>query len=126
MANDGTVRFLGLNDGSNNNRVVILYDSSANRIRAIVSSGGTKYVDFYYNVTDVTDFNKVAVKYKANNFALWIDGVERATDTSGSAPIGLNDLEFNLNSGGPFFGKTKALAVFPYLSDSELQSLTTI
>ena len=126
LANDGTVRFLGLNDGSNNNRVVILYDSSANRIRAIVSSGGTKYVDFYYNVTDVTDFNKVAVKYKANNFALWIDGVERATDTSGSAPIGLNDLEFNLNSGGPFFGKTKALAVFPYLSDSELQSLTTI
>ena len=126
LANDGTVRFLGLNDGSNNNRVVILYDSSANRIRAIVSSGGTKYVDFYYNVTDVTDFNKVAVKYKANDFALWIDGVERATDTSGSAPIGLNDLEFNLNSGGPFFGKTKALAVFPYLSDAELTELTTI
>ena len=126
LANDGTVRFLGLNDGSNNNRVVILYDSSANRIRAIVSSGGTKYVDVNYQLTNILDFHKVAVKYKANDFALWIDGVERATDTSGSAPIGLNDLEFDLNSGGPFFGKTKALAVFPYLSDSELQSLTTI
>ena len=107
LANSGTVRYLGLNDGSSNNRVVILNDGTANRVRAIVSSGGTKYADLYYNVTDVTDFHKVAVKYKANDFALWIDGVERATDTSGSAPIGLNDLDFEL-SGGNFYGKSQS------------------
>jgi hypothetical protein len=125
LANSNTVRYLGLNDGSSNNRVVILNDGTANRIRAIVSSGGTKYADLYYNVTDVTDFHKVAVKYKANDFALWIDGVERAIDTSGSAPIGLNDLDFEL-SGGNFYGKCKALAVFnEALSDTELTNLTS-
>ena len=125
LVNSGLVRYLGLSDGSNNNRVVILNDGTANRIRAIVSSGGTKYADLFYNVTDVTDFHKVAVKYKANDFALWIDGVERATDTSGSAPIGLNDLEFDLNTGGAFYGKCKALAVFnEALSDDELNNLT--
>ena len=126
LANSGTVRYLGLNDGSNDNRVVILNDGTANRIRAIVSSGGTKYADLFYNVTDVTDFHKVAVKYKANDFALWIDGVERATDTSGSVPIGLNDLEFDLNSGGAFYAKCKALAVFnEALSDTQLTNLTS-
>ena len=126
LANSGTVRYMGLNDGSSDNRVIILNDGTANRIRAIVSSGGTKYVDFAYDVTDVTDFHKVAVKYKANDFALWVNGVERATDTSGSAPIGLNDLEFDLNSGGAFYGKCKALAVFnEALSDSELTNLTS-
>ena len=125
FVNSGLTRYLGLNDGSSNNRVVILNDGTANRIRAIVSSGGTKYADLYYSVTDVTDFHKVAVKYKANDFALWIDGVERVTETSGSAPIGLNDLDFEL-SGSPFYGKCKALAVFnEALSDSELTQLTT-
>ena len=126
FVNSGATRYLGLNDGSSSNRVVILYDGTLNRIRAIVSSGGTKYADLYYSVTDVTDFHKVAVKYKANDFALWIDGVERVTETSGSAPIGLNDLDFEL-SGSPFYGKTKAVAIYKEaLTDAELQSLTTI
>ena len=126
LSNDGTTRFVGLNDGSNSNRVVILYFSSANKIRAIVSSGGTKYVDVDYQLTNVLDFHKVAIKYKLNDFAFWIDGVEVATDTSLNAPIGLDRLDFLLSGANNFFGKTKALAVFPYLSDSELQSLTTI
>ena len=124
FVNSGATRYLGLNDGSSSNRVVILYDGTLNRIRAIVSSGGTKYADLYYSVTDVTDFHKVAVKYKANDFALWIDGVERVTETSGSAPIGLNDLDFEL-SGSPFYGKTKALAVYKEaLTNANLRSLT--
>ena len=127
LANDGTVRYFGLNDGSNNNRAVFLFDSTANRVRAIVSSGGTKYVDFNYTVTDLTEFHKIALKYKADDFALWIDGVERNTDTSGLTPIGLDNLEFDLNLGGALYGNVKCLAVFKEaLSDTELQKLTTI
>ncbi len=97
------------------------------KIRVIVYSGGVKQVDFNYTVTDVTDFNKVAVKYKENDFALWIDGVERATDTSGSAPVGLDDLSFDLNSALPYYGKVKALAVFDeVLENDELELLTGI
>ena len=127
MADDGTTRFLGLNDGSNSNRVVILYFSSTNKIRAIVSSGGTKYVDINYQLTNILDFHKVAIKYKLNDFAFWIDGVEVATDTSLNAPIGLDRLDFLLAGANNFFGKTKALAVWKEaLSDEELTELTTI
>ena len=38
--------------------------------------------------------NKIALKYKANDFALWINGTEVATDTSGITPTGLDRLEF--------------------------------
>ena len=116
FVNSGATRYLGLNDGSSSNRVVILYDGTLNRIRAIVSSGGTKYADLYYSVTDVTDFHKVAVKYKANDFALWIDGVEVASDISGSTlPNGtLTKLAFSeiSTTGGLFIGKNRAIAVF--------------
>jgi hypothetical protein len=127
LANDSTTRFVGLNDGSNSNRVVILYFNSANKIRAIVSSGGTKYVDVNYQLTNVLDFHKVAIKYSLNDFALWIDGVEVATDTTLNAPIGLDRLDFLLSGANNFFGKTKALAVWKEaLSDAELTELTTI
>ena len=126
LANSGTTRFVGLNDGSNSNRVVIVYYNVSNRIRAIVSSGGTKYVDVNYQLTNILDFHKVAIKYKLNDFALWIDGVEVKTDTTLNAPIGLDSLDFLLSGANNFFGKTKAVAVFPYLTDAELADLTTI
>jgi len=79
----------------------------------------------------VTDNNKIAFKYKENDFALWINGVEVATDNSGVTFNADELIKLNLtaqdNVSFPFFGKTKALAVWKEaLSDSELQSLTTI
>ena len=75
------------------------------------------------------NYNKIAVKYKANDFALWINGVEVGTDTSGATSSGLNSLQFNdgISSASlPFYGKCKALAVFnEALSDSELTQLTS-
>ena len=125
LANDGNARYLGLNDGSSNNRVVILYYVAANAIRAIVEASDVKVLDEYYIVTDVTDFHKVAVKYKANDFALWVDGEERETSSSGSAPIGLNKLDFTLSSNN-FYGKCKAIRVYKEaLSDTDLENLTS-
>ena len=126
LANDGSVRYLSLTDGTSNNRVLILYYSSANNIRTIITSGGTNYMDKNYGVTSVLDFHKVAIRWKANDFSLWVDGSERKTDTSGSVPIGLNSLSFDSGTGSSnFYGKCKAVAVFDYLSDSELTQLTT-
>ena len=69
----------------------------------------------------------MAFKWKANDFAFWIDGVEVGADTSGSVPSGLNrlalDRQLNTNT---FYGKVKQLQVYPTaLSDSELTILTT-
>ena len=75
-------------------------------------------------------FKKCAIKYKENDFALWIDGVEVATDTSGNtfSANTLNELSFTRGDAAQnLFGKTKCLAVWKEaLSDEELTLLTTI
>jgi hypothetical protein len=127
LANDGSVRYLGLSDGSSGNRAVILNDSSNNNIRGIVSSGGTKYADFGFVVSDVTTFNKVALKWKANDFQLWINGVKRAADLSGSSPIGLDRLSFDLAGGNTYDGKIRDIRVYntKEMTDSEVDILLT-
>ena len=128
LADVAVNRAISISDGSGNNRVNILYSTSSNQIRVIVMVGGSTQFDTSYSVTSVKDNHKVALKYKANDFALWIDGIERATDTSGTIypQNTLNKLAFNVGSGiFPFYGKTKALAVFKEaLSNDELELLT--
>ena len=79
-------------------------------------------------VTDATQFNKVAVKYKLNDYALYINGSEVATDTSGAAPIGLQELAFD-NGGGSndFYGKIRDIRVYntKEMTDSEVDILLT-
>ena len=126
LSNDGTIRYLSINDGTSNNRVTFLYYSSNTNIRVIVSSGGTNVMDKNSGVSSTLDFHKVAIKWKENDFAFWLDGVKVQTDTSGLAPIGLNTLSFDVAGSGNFFGKVKQLQVFKTaLSDSELVTLTT-
>ena len=70
--------------------------------------------------------NKIALKYKANDFALWINGTEIATDNSGIAPTGLSQVAFSGASGAnAFYGKAKSVMVFKEaLTDLELAKLT--
>jgi hypothetical protein len=91
LANDGTSRRISLNDGTSSNKVNIEYDETANRIRASITSGGSAQT-LTYNATNLLQFNKIAVKYKQDDFAIWLNGVEVVTDTSGNAPIGLSEL----------------------------------
>ena len=124
LADDGTIRYISIDDGSTNNRITIFYQSN-NKIRTIVEASDVIVFDKNYTVTDITDFHKVAVKWKANDFALWVDGLERGTSSSGSAPSGLNELVFELG-GSPFYGKCKALTVYnTALTDAELTELTS-
>ena len=131
FVSSGTSRRIAISDGAvsggGNNRLEILYSSSTNLINFQVFSGGIFQGSRSYTVTDITDFNKVAVKYKKDDYALWINSVEVATMTSGNTPTGLNTLRFEDGSGGnDFYGKCKQLIVFnEALSDSELQTLTS-
>ena len=126
LANDGTFRQLTLSDNSTSNRVSIDFTSTDNQIRSFSSSGGSTVANMTSTVSDANQFNKVAVKYKLNDYALWINGVEVATDTNANVPIGLNELSFD-NGGGSndFYGKNKNLQVFKRaLTDTELYLLT--
>ena len=68
------------------------------------------------------------VSRKLNEFKLFVNGVQRAIDTSGAVPaVGtFNKLSFNDGALSKLYGKTKNLKVFNYaLTDEELQTLTT-
>jgi len=71
--------------------------------------------------------NKIAFKYKNNDFALWVNGVEVGTDLIGVIPTGLNKLSFDDGNGSSdFYGKVKQLQVYDTsLSDTQLAALTS-
>jgi len=124
LGTDSTIRQIAIGNSTNN--VKFLYNSSSTAHRAIVKVSGTNVFDFTYTVSDI-GFHKVAIKYKQNDFALWVNGIERGTDTNGSTPSGLSEIAFDDGSGGSdFYGKTKELMTFnEALSDSELEDLTS-
>ena len=96
----------------------------------MVVSGGSVQFNQTFATSNTLDFNKIAVSYAENNFALWVNGVKVRTDTSGVtfSENTLTNISFAdaNNTSNKFFGKTKCVAVFPYLSDAELTALTTI
>ena len=129
LADDSVIEGISLSDGTTSNRVVIFKWNASNTIRGRVTSGGTNTLNQSETLSDITSFNKIAIKYKLNDFAIWINGVEVFTDNSGAVPTGLNQLYLSSTGGGlgsDFYGKVKQLQVFKIaLSDSELATLTT-
>ena len=126
--NSATYNHLSLNDGTSNNNVVI-WSHSGDVIRTNVTASGSYTLNFTTSVNSINSFNKVAIKYKQNDFSVFINGQEIHTDTSGNVPTGLNQLSFDNGSGGTtiFEGSVKSLHYFPEeLTDTELQQLTTI
>ena len=109
------VNILGV-DGA----VQIRSGSATNRIQAVATSGGVTQT-LVTTAFDVTTNLKIALKYKLNDFALWVNGTEIATDLSGIAPVGLNELRIENHT------KTKSVQLYTTaLSDAELTTLTTI
>ena len=124
---------LGLSDGSGANRIGFQTSATANQIRFVVDAGGNQASKFFV-LDDITDFNKLALKWKQDDFSFWVNGIKIGTDTSGNVPAlnALNTLDFYYGTGNGtgiynFTAKTKALAVWKEaLSDEELTELTTI
>jgi len=128
--NFGVASIISLTDGTNTNRVMIYWNTNDTIILFIrVNSVYVAEYTIPANQVDVSIFNKIAIKYKTNDMSFWLNGTKVATDTSGTmfSANTLTKLAFNSGSGGAFYGKVKALAVFKEaLTDAQLQSLTTI
>ena len=118
--------YISIDDNTSNNRILI-YSTSTDDIKALVGSGGFTQAAFTATNQDPTTFNKVAVKYKQNDLALWINGIKLLTDTLGSTPIGLSNLGFRAGGGtNPLHGSAKQIQYFDSaLTDSELEQLTS-
>jgi len=135
LSDDTSIRLIGLNNGSDTDRVYFYFRNSSlsnpNRVRTEIISGSSVQYGAYHNIPNsgsVLDFNKMAIKWKENDISVYINGdnVYSSTGTA-AAPVGLNSLDFSTAAGSiPFFGKVKQLQVYPTaLSDSELTILTT-
>ncbi len=129
LTNDLATEAISLTNGSTSERVVIYKWVLLNQIRVRVFKGGVQQVQLAYTVSDITSVNKIAFKYKENDFALWINGQKVANTQSGLTPIGLNELGFNDNgsTGSLLSANVNDVKVYnTALTDQELQTLTTI
>ena len=131
LANDQTNRLISLTNGSSSERISLFYSQdSSNEVKGIVFVGGSAVGEVEYNSIDITTNLKVALKYKANDLSLWINGIEVVTDNLSSTPTGLDRLNFDLGISSsvlPFYGNTKQLQYFDTaLSDAELALLTSL
>jgi hypothetical protein len=128
LADDLTVRYISLTDGTSANVVYLRYDTVSNRIIGTVTVGGSSPASFVTTSYNIVNLNKIAIKWKTNDFALWVNGVEVGADATGnsfSANV-LNNLSFNRANFQPFYGNVKCVAVFKEaLTDDELIALTS-
>jgi hypothetical protein len=126
LSDDSTNRQLTLSDGSDTNRIVLKYDNQSNIIQSFNRVSGVETASLSATVSDITQFSKIAIKYKLNDYAMWIDGVEVDTDNSSTTfpSSTLNKLSFGTSSS--LFAKVKQLQVYKTaLTDAQLTSLTT-
>lgn len=127
LANSGGLREIAVSNGSNSQAVQIKYTSTDNRINGtIATTSGT--IGMTFDVPSLLHYHKVCLKYKASDFALWVDGFEVNTNTTiNDTPSSLNQLDFDRADGvNDFYGKTKQLITFKTaLTDSELETLTS-
>jgi hypothetical protein len=125
LANDLTFREIALSDGTRSNTVELKFTNNSNEMQVVVRANGGVQSARSTSAYTITNFNKIAFKYKLNNFSFWVNGVNIATDPNGNTPIGLSELSFNDGFGDNFFGKTKNVKAFKRaLTDAELYLLT--
>jgi hypothetical protein len=125
IANDGTFKQIAFDDGTTSNLITIDYTSTDNQLRSFIRDGGTAY-SMTATITDSTAFNKIAIKAKNNDFAMWVNGTEVATSATATYPNNLSNIKFNNGSGGGlFYGNVKQMILFPTaLTDNQLEELT--
>jgi hypothetical protein len=116
---------IAISDGTSSNRISLEWDETTeNRIRLHINTHSL----LSYDAVDLSIQNKVAVKYAANDYAIWFNGREVVTQASGALPTGMDVLEFTgagLGSAGSFYGNAKSVMVFKEaLTDLELEKLT--
>jgi len=127
LSDDSDSKRITISDGTLTNRITI--SIASNIISGFINVNNVTQYTFYESGITTTDFNKIAIKYKANDFSVWINGVEYDVQTSGStfSTNTLNTLNFSnaTNLSNFLFGKVKQLQVFETaLSDDELTILT--
>ena len=120
LANEALNRDFYIWDGTYNNFFRVRLSSFSNVIAADILNGGVSQASFFIGGQTQTNLNKIAIKYKLNEFSLFINGVKVGTDVSGTPPL----------TNAIFWGngiKMQNFMIFKTaLADAELIALTTL
>ena len=126
--NDNSLDYkaIGFNNGSQQERLVFIFGTGGEKIRFQVRTNNVIVFQDDFNVTSLSQQNKIAVRYSnTTGYAFFINGLKVGVNSSLIVPQ-ITRLGFGV-SGANFFGKTKCVAVFKEaLTDDELTCLTTI
>ena len=127
LADDLTFRAIALSDGTFDNRVLIRYRNSSDNINVLIEANDTPILNQLYQMSDITNFSKIAFKYKSGDLAIWVDGQEVFSGTNTFSNLSINKLAFDGGTGADdFYGKVKGLAVYnEALTDAQLIELTS-
>ena len=126
LSDDGTTQIISLFE-STSSRVSLTFSTTLNRIQFYVAINGfTNTVTINAEGFTKTDINKIALRYGANNYALFINGVKEGENTTQGNTFTVGSLtELTLSNTLPFYGKVKQLQVYDTaLTDMQLIQLT--
>ena len=109
LTDSGSNRSISISDGTNTNQIVLRFSNTANQITAYITDGGSITASLNNTLSNSLNYNKIALKYKLNDVALWVNGVEVATDINATMPSGFDVLKFSRADGANnFFRKNKS------------------
>ena len=113
--------------GASSAQLIEAYFNSANSLIVGVYNSGAQYQTFASALTEGT--YKIAVAYKENDFAFYVNGVQISTDNSGTVPATsiFNLGDFTYVAGYALSdGIKQALLFTTRLSNADLATLTTL
>ena len=117
--------------GNYTNTIYLEYVHSVTEFKVQAWDTGVKQVQINTGAVTAGQVYKLAFAYKANDFALYMNGTQIGTDTSGSVQSGLDKIglgSLNGTTNAAFYGsEAKQAALFKErLSNAELATLTTL
>ena len=116
-----------LTDGGNN-KIIFRYRST-NAFNVKVFVNGVAQAEANHTLSNATDFNNIAVKWKLNDYEIYVNGISVFTNNNALVfpSNSINNLSFADGTSTPFYGNVKDLRVYnTALTDAELQALTTL
>ena len=125
---NGSFRYITLSDGTDSNNVQFGFFPLPKQVQFEVSSGGSSQLSYLDTNIDVLFNTKLLIKYKQNDFSIYVNGFEVHTDSSGLSPVGLDRICFDRGDGcgDNFYGKTKKLEYYnTTLTSLEMETLTS-
>lgn len=128
LADDLTNRVISISDSSNDNAVTLRFKNNTNQLNFQVRANDANAIFRNITVSDITEFAKVAFKYKSGESSVFVNGTKvLSISETFTFTNTLNQLRFEAAStADDFYGKTKSVYVFnETLTDDELQQLTS-